>query len=157
VPLEWYALGFVHQLCANVWADNFTELAKKSLGLFVMSSKLLKLNSKTECFLLRCQQSYVLRVVILRNGNTAKSGYFCDFYALFKTRWCGCRFIFMKTVPSSKKRGNLCQKNERERLKWMTMSILFSWHWELFIVTYNVRKNTPKSIFQITRGQWGTS
>jgi len=29
-------------------------------------------------------------------------------------------------------------KNERERLKWMMMSILFLWRWELVIVTYNV-------------------
>ena len=28
------------------------------------------------------------------------------------------------------------KKNEREGLKWMTMSILFSWRWELVVVTY---------------------
>ena len=42
------------------------------------------------------------------------------------------------------------------RLKWMTMSILFLWRWELVILTYNVWNKTLESIFQITRGQWGT-
>jgi len=38
----------------------------------------------------------------------------------------------------------------------MTMSILLLWRWELAVVTYNVWNKTPESIFQITRGQWGT-
>jgi len=39
----------------------------------------------------------------------------------------------------------------------MTMSILFLWRWELVIVTYHAWNKSPESIFQITRGQWGTS
>ena len=42
------------------------------------------------------------------------------------------------------------------RLKWVTISILFLWRWELVIFTYNVWNTTLESIFQITRGQWGT-
>ena len=48
------------------------------------------------------------------------------------------------------------KKNEREGLKWMTMSILFLWRWELVIVTYNTWNKTSESIFQKTRGQSGT-
>jgi len=47
-------------------------------------------------------------------------------------------------------------KNKREGLKWMTMSILFLWRWELVIVTYDVWNKTPEFIFQIMQGQWGT-
>jgi len=50
----------------------------------------------------------------------------------------------------------LLQKNEYEGLKWMTMNIIFLWHLEEVIVTYNAWNKTPESIFQITRGQWGT-
>jgi len=38
----------------------------------------------------------------------------------------------------------------------MMMSILFLWRSKLVIVTYNVWSKMPESIFQITRGQWGT-
>jgi len=38
----------------------------------------------------------------------------------------------------------------------MTMTIIFLWRWELVIVTYNMWNKTPESIFQITRGRWGT-
>jgi len=38
----------------------------------------------------------------------------------------------------------------------MTMSIIFLWHWEVVIVTYNVWNKTLESVFQITRGKWGT-
>jgi len=48
------------------------------------------------------------------------------------------------------------QTNECEGLKRMTMSILFLLRCEFVIVTYNVWNKTPESIFQITRGQWGT-
>jgi len=60
-------------------------------------------NSRTEYFLSRCQQSYILRLGILRNG---ESDYFCDFYAFFKTRGCGRHYIFMKRVPASKRLAN---------------------------------------------------
>jgi len=38
----------------------------------------------------------------------------------------------------------------------MTMSTPFLRRWELVIVTYNAWNKTPESIFQTTRGQWGT-
>ena len=40
-------------------------------------------------------------------------------------------------------------KNEREKLKWMTMSILLLWHWELVIVTYNVQKKRLNPFFRL--------
>jgi len=47
-------------------------------------------------------------------------------------------------------------KNEREKLKWTTMCILFLWRRGLVNGTYNVWNKTPESICQITQGQWGT-
>jgi len=68
-----------------------------------------------------------------------------------------CIFILVQRtffLLSANKRS--LQKNERKGLKWLTMSILFSWPWELVVVTYNGWNRTPESNFQITRGHWGT-
>jgi len=56
--------------------------------------------------------------------------------------------VFYFTMPLTK---DLCRRS-----KWMTMSTLFLWRWELVIVAYNVWCKMPESIFQVTRGQWGT-
>jgi len=83
--------------------------------------------------------SAVLRIA---NGNFKKWRYckiwlFCDFYAFFKTKGCGRRFIFIKRVPASKMLENLCQRrmSAQDWNEWH-MSILFLWRWELVIVTY---------------------
>jgi len=47
-------------------------------------------------------------------------------------------------------------KNDREKLKWTTMCILFLCRRGLVNGTNNVWNKTPESICQITRGQWGT-
>ena len=54
--------------------------------------------------------------------------------------------------PADRSMEALLQK----RLKWVTMTIIFLWGWELVIVTCNVWNKMPESILQITRGRWCT-
>ena len=79
------------------------KATKKSMGLFLLSSKVWNLNSTTEFFLLLSAVLCIMRVV----GRYCKSRLFLWFLHFFKTRGCKCRFIFMKGVPGSKKVGNL--------------------------------------------------
>ena len=49
--------------CVPGYERIISEQQKTPLSLFLMSSKVWNVNSKTDCFLLYCQLSYVLRVL----------------------------------------------------------------------------------------------
>jgi len=57
-------------------------------------------------------------MVILRNGDTAKSDYFCDSYAFFQNEGVRASLYFYEKGASFEKAWEpMPLKNERERLK----------------------------------------
>jgi len=92
-----------------------------------MSSKVWNLN-RTEYFLLRCQQTYVLWLVILRNGDTANIWLFLWFLRFFQNEEVRASLFFMKMVLVSKKLGNLWHRSGVYNLLLLPAALLlFIW------------------------------